>query len=308
MPMPAHRGIPRCDRCRLKNLKCDRNLPICNHCSEDVDAVECIYTPKKRKPPKSPSLDSILNLPVTSDPCDPAPEYVRGQAATAGADPHEEQTRTSESATPVSQNMWDFDEDCESEGGSSERRSSDRRPSCDPPAPLGSPVLPPPHYIPCTPSVHVSPLINNPTGHLANNVKDDITEQPTIASSPPDPDPATKTPETLDPGPTQTNISISSKFWARILRLMVRRNATQQQYNTERLSNIEMHTVAPGRGRVLICGEPVTETEEMPLSYSMIPFTPRAPSMNSQASGILDASRSEEKLGLWYYICYCKCL
>ncbi|OBZ68176.1 hypothetical protein A0H81_11911 [Grifola frondosa] len=27
LPTPAHRGIPRCDRCRIKNLKCDRNLP-----------------------------------------------------------------------------------------------------------------------------------------------------------------------------------------------------------------------------------------------------------------------------------------
>ncbi|KAH7908419.1 hypothetical protein BJ138DRAFT_356025 [Hygrophoropsis aurantiaca] len=48
LPTPAHRGIPRCDRCRLKNLKCDRNLPICNHCSEDVNDVDCNYTPKKR--------------------------------------------------------------------------------------------------------------------------------------------------------------------------------------------------------------------------------------------------------------------
>ncbi|EGO00162.1 hypothetical protein SERLA73DRAFT_180599 [Serpula lacrymans var. lacrymans S7.3] len=47
LPTPAHRGIPRCDRCRLKNLKCDRNLPVCNHCREGDDA-ECNYTPKKR--------------------------------------------------------------------------------------------------------------------------------------------------------------------------------------------------------------------------------------------------------------------
>ncbi|KAL4268215.1 Zinc cluster transcription factor 64 [Pleurotus pulmonarius] len=67
----GRRGKPRCDHCRLnnlkcdrilptcnhcswasgrecrKNLKCDRNLPVCNHCSEDDDA-ECNYTPKKR--------------------------------------------------------------------------------------------------------------------------------------------------------------------------------------------------------------------------------------------------------------------
>ncbi|KAH7911607.1 hypothetical protein BJ138DRAFT_895405 [Hygrophoropsis aurantiaca] len=197
------------------------------------------------EPPKSP-LDSILNLPATSEPCDPASEYVRGQAATADAEPHEEETRPSEPETPVtpaSQNIWDFEEDCESERG-----SSDRRPSCDPPASSGSLVLPPSHS---TLSVHVLPSINNSTVHLTNDVKDNITEQPTIASSPPDPDPATKTPETLDPGPTQTNISISSRFWFRILRLMGRHNTTQQQSNTKRSSNIEMHTVAPGRPKVV---------------------------------------------------------
>jgi hypothetical protein len=66
LPTPAHRGIPRCDRCRLKNLKvsehihidqfdlfkitatqCDRNLPVCNHCAEEEE-LECNYTPKKR--------------------------------------------------------------------------------------------------------------------------------------------------------------------------------------------------------------------------------------------------------------------
>ncbi|KAH7911609.1 P-loop containing nucleoside triphosphate hydrolase protein [Hygrophoropsis aurantiaca] len=81
------------------------------------------------EPPRSP-LDSILNLPATSQPYDRAPEYVRGQAATA--DPREEQARTSEAVTPVtpatptSQNIWDFEE-----AGESERRSSERKPSFD---------------------------------------------------------------------------------------------------------------------------------------------------------------------------------
>ncbi|EPQ57427.1 hypothetical protein GLOTRDRAFT_92456 [Gloeophyllum trabeum ATCC 11539] len=47
LPTPAHRGIPRCDRCRIKNLKCDRNLPVCNHCASE-EGAECNYTPKKR--------------------------------------------------------------------------------------------------------------------------------------------------------------------------------------------------------------------------------------------------------------------
>ncbi|KAH7905579.1 hypothetical protein BJ138DRAFT_747053 [Hygrophoropsis aurantiaca] len=164
-------------------------------------------------------------------------------------DPHEEQTRISEPVIPVSQNMWDFEEDCESESESSERRSSDRRPSCDPPASSGSPLLPPTQSISCVPSVHVLPSINNSTVHLTNIIEDNITEQPTLASSPPEP--ATETSETLDPAPSQSNISTSSKIWSRVLRLMGRHGATQQQSNAEQSSNIEMDTVAGGRGRVV---------------------------------------------------------
>jgi len=39
----GRRGKPRCDHCRLNNLKCDRVLPTCNHCSW-ADR-ECKYTP-----------------------------------------------------------------------------------------------------------------------------------------------------------------------------------------------------------------------------------------------------------------------
>lgn len=40
----GHRGKPRCDHCRVNNLKCDRVLPTCNHCSWATDK-ECKYTP-----------------------------------------------------------------------------------------------------------------------------------------------------------------------------------------------------------------------------------------------------------------------
>ncbi|TFK75296.1 hypothetical protein BDN72DRAFT_885766 [Pluteus cervinus] len=40
----GRRGKPRCDHCRLNNLKCDRVLPACNHCSWAPDR-ECKYTP-----------------------------------------------------------------------------------------------------------------------------------------------------------------------------------------------------------------------------------------------------------------------
>ncbi|KAH7906093.1 hypothetical protein BJ138DRAFT_1163475 [Hygrophoropsis aurantiaca] len=273
---------------------------IAAHTPDDADDP----LPNSQGEPQSPSLDSILNLPATSEPCDPAPEYVRGQAATMDTvDPHEEQTRTSEPVTPVSQNIWDFEEESESEMGPSERK-----PSFGPPATSGSSALPPTLFVPCTPSVHVSPSINNSPVHPTNHIEENTMERPTIVSSPPDP--ATKTPETLDPAPTQSNMGISSKFWSRVLGLVGRRSATQQQSNVKRSSSVEMHTVAGGRGRVLIYGEPAAETEEeTPLSYSVIPYTPqaRAPSIDSQASGILDTSQSEEKLGLMYYICYCKC-
>ncbi|KAI0042917.1 hypothetical protein FA95DRAFT_1499393 [Auriscalpium vulgare] len=39
----GRRGKPRCDHCRLNNLKCDRVLPTCNHCSWATR--ECKYTP-----------------------------------------------------------------------------------------------------------------------------------------------------------------------------------------------------------------------------------------------------------------------
>ncbi|KAH9083775.1 hypothetical protein EDB83DRAFT_2563617 [Lactarius deliciosus] len=39
----GRRGKPRCDHCRLNNLKCDRVLPTCNHCS--WANRECKYTP-----------------------------------------------------------------------------------------------------------------------------------------------------------------------------------------------------------------------------------------------------------------------
>ncbi|KAJ8696512.1 hypothetical protein PTI98_006380 [Pleurotus ostreatus] len=40
----GRRGKPRCDHCRLNNLKCDRILPTCNHCSW-ASGRECRYTP-----------------------------------------------------------------------------------------------------------------------------------------------------------------------------------------------------------------------------------------------------------------------
>ncbi|KAG5716315.1 hypothetical protein E4T56_gene10710 [Termitomyces sp. T112] len=40
----GRRGKPRCDHCRLNNLKCDRVLPACNHCSWTAGR-ECKYTP-----------------------------------------------------------------------------------------------------------------------------------------------------------------------------------------------------------------------------------------------------------------------
>ncbi|KIJ67676.1 hypothetical protein HYDPIDRAFT_179869 [Hydnomerulius pinastri MD-312] len=40
----GRRGKPRCDHCRMNNLKCDRVLPTCNHCSY-ANGRECRYTP-----------------------------------------------------------------------------------------------------------------------------------------------------------------------------------------------------------------------------------------------------------------------
>ncbi|KAI0829676.1 hypothetical protein BC628DRAFT_1057743 [Trametes gibbosa] len=40
----GRRGKPRCDHCRLNNLKCDRVLPTCNHCAWAAGR-ECKYTP-----------------------------------------------------------------------------------------------------------------------------------------------------------------------------------------------------------------------------------------------------------------------
>jgi len=40
----GRRGKPRCDHCRMNNLKCDRVLPVCNHCSW-ANGRECKYTP-----------------------------------------------------------------------------------------------------------------------------------------------------------------------------------------------------------------------------------------------------------------------
>ncbi|KAF8972966.1 hypothetical protein BDZ97DRAFT_1691597 [Flammula alnicola] len=40
----GRRGKPRCDNCRLSNSKCDRVLPVCNHCSW-ANHKECKYTP-----------------------------------------------------------------------------------------------------------------------------------------------------------------------------------------------------------------------------------------------------------------------
>ncbi|PCH43734.1 hypothetical protein WOLCODRAFT_138555 [Wolfiporia cocos MD-104 SS10] len=41
----GRRGKPRCDHCRLNNLKCDRVLPACNHCAFPGSGRECKYTP-----------------------------------------------------------------------------------------------------------------------------------------------------------------------------------------------------------------------------------------------------------------------
>ncbi|KAG1735087.1 uncharacterized protein EDB91DRAFT_1329812 [Suillus paluster] len=40
----GRRGKPRCDHCRMNNLKCDRVLPTCNHCSY-ANGRDCRYTP-----------------------------------------------------------------------------------------------------------------------------------------------------------------------------------------------------------------------------------------------------------------------
>ncbi|KAF8894913.1 hypothetical protein CPB84DRAFT_1710618 [Gymnopilus junonius] len=40
----GRRGKPRCDYCRGSNLKCDRMLPVCNHCSW-ANQGDCKYTP-----------------------------------------------------------------------------------------------------------------------------------------------------------------------------------------------------------------------------------------------------------------------
>jgi len=40
----GRRGKPRCDHCRLNNLKCDRVLPTCNHCAW-ANGRDCKYTP-----------------------------------------------------------------------------------------------------------------------------------------------------------------------------------------------------------------------------------------------------------------------
>ncbi|KAI6157705.1 hypothetical protein BKA82DRAFT_931443 [Pisolithus tinctorius] len=40
----GRRGKPRCDHCRVNNLKCDRVLPTCNNCSW-ANGRQCIYTP-----------------------------------------------------------------------------------------------------------------------------------------------------------------------------------------------------------------------------------------------------------------------
>lgn len=40
----GRRGKPRCDHCRVNNLKCDRVLPTCNHCSY-ANGRNCEYTP-----------------------------------------------------------------------------------------------------------------------------------------------------------------------------------------------------------------------------------------------------------------------
>ncbi|KZT19905.1 hypothetical protein NEOLEDRAFT_1158904 [Neolentinus lepideus HHB14362 ss-1] len=40
----GRRGKPRCDHCRLNNLKCDRVLPACNHCVWS-NGKDCKYTP-----------------------------------------------------------------------------------------------------------------------------------------------------------------------------------------------------------------------------------------------------------------------
>ncbi|KAI6113216.1 hypothetical protein EDD16DRAFT_1602566 [Pisolithus croceorrhizus] len=40
----GRRGKPRCDHCRVNNLKCDRVLPTCNNCSW-ASGRQCVYTP-----------------------------------------------------------------------------------------------------------------------------------------------------------------------------------------------------------------------------------------------------------------------
>ncbi|PPQ99744.1 hypothetical protein CVT24_009727 [Panaeolus cyanescens] len=40
----GHRGKPRCDHCRANNLRCDRVLPMCNHCAW-AKQDKCVYTP-----------------------------------------------------------------------------------------------------------------------------------------------------------------------------------------------------------------------------------------------------------------------
>ncbi|KAJ7193480.1 hypothetical protein GGX14DRAFT_478216 [Mycena pura] len=41
----SRRGKVRCDSCRLRNLKCDRVLPMCNQCRWTPPGTNCIYTP-----------------------------------------------------------------------------------------------------------------------------------------------------------------------------------------------------------------------------------------------------------------------
>ena len=96
MPTPAHRGIPRCDRCRAENQKvssrirksfllptlsiliitllfcplrqCDRNLPICSNCREHAAGTSCNYSPKKKYGSNTGHAESSF-LPVeSSDP------------------------------------------------------------------------------------------------------------------------------------------------------------------------------------------------------------------------------------------------
>ncbi|KAJ7222207.1 hypothetical protein GGX14DRAFT_352923 [Mycena pura] len=41
----SRRGKARCDSCRLRNLKCDRILPMCNQCRWTPPGTNCTYTP-----------------------------------------------------------------------------------------------------------------------------------------------------------------------------------------------------------------------------------------------------------------------